>query len=228
MESIKNESPKYVRDCWYVAGLSHEFKPAVLTAHRIAEKSIVIWRTKEGKIAAFDNRCCHKRFPLSEGRFVEEGILECAYHGLCYDERGKCVKIPAHPDGRIPEQARLRPFPVVEQDGLVWIWSGNPERAAQFQPPRTPEIADPKWEAIDSGPIAVPANYLLLIENLLCTTATSATTRTVFCRSSSRRAKPVATAMSSQHVTLPVTSSRLTSSTGFITKSSTASTRTAW
>ena len=167
MESIKHESTKYVRDCWYVAGLSHEFKPAVLTAHKIAEKSIVIWRTNEGKIVAFDNRCCHKRFPLSEGRFIEEGILECAYHGLCYNESGKCVKIPAHPDGRIPEQARLRPFPVIEQDGLVWIWSGNPERASQFQPPRTPEIADPKWEAIDSGPMAVPANYLLLIENLL-------------------------------------------------------------
>lgn len=158
---------KYVKDCWYVAGLSHEFKPAVLTNHKIAEESLVMWRTEEGKMVAFDNRCCHKRFPLSEGRFIEKGILECAYHGLCYDTSGKCVRIPAHPDGKIPEQAKLRPFPVIEQDGLVWVWTGNPARRSLFQPPRTPEIADAKWEAIDSGPMAIPANSLLLIENLL-------------------------------------------------------------
>lgn len=158
---------KYVKDCWYVAGLSHEFKPQVLTKHAIAEQSLVIWRTAEGKIVAFDNRCCHKRFPISEGRFLPNGLVECAYHGLCYDGTGSCVKIPAHPDGKIPPNARLKPYPVVEQDGLVWVWSGNPERAALFNPPRTPEIADKQWEAIDSGPMEIPANYLLLIENLL-------------------------------------------------------------
>jgi phenylpropionate dioxygenase-like ring-hydroxylating dioxygenase large terminal subunit len=158
---------KYVKDCWYVAGLSHEFAPGKMTRHAIAEQSIAIWRTPEGKVVAFDNRCCHKRFPITDGRFMPDGTLECAYHGLCYDSAGKCVKIPAHPDGKIPPNARLRPYPVIEQDGLVWIWSGIPERASLFQPPRTPEIGDSRWEAIDSGPMAVPANSLLLIENLL-------------------------------------------------------------
>lgn len=161
------EPYKYVRDCWYVAGLSHEFKPGALSGQQIAGRPVVIWRTAEGKVVAFDNRCCHKRFPLSEGRLLDNGLLECGYHGLCYNEQGKCVKIPSHPEGPIPEQARIRPFPVIEQDGLVWIWVGNPERASMFRPPRTPEIADPGWESIDSGPMHVPANYLLVIENLL-------------------------------------------------------------
>ena len=81
-------SYKYVKDCWYVAGLSHEFKPSVLTSHKIAEQSLVLWRTPEGNVVAFDNRCCHKRFPISEGRFLQDGSLECAYHGLCYDDAG--------------------------------------------------------------------------------------------------------------------------------------------
>lgn len=161
------ETRKYLKDCWWVAGLSHEFKPGELTGHTIAGSSVVIWRTRQGKVVAFDNRCCHKRFPLSESTLLDDGLLQCAYHGLCYNDEGKCVRIPAHPDGNIPEQARLRPFPIIEQDGLVWIWTGNPERAAQFQPPRTPEIADPTWETIDSGPMEIPANYLLVIENLL-------------------------------------------------------------
>lgn len=157
----------YIRNCWYAAGLAHEFAPEVLTAHRIAEKPIVVWRTNAGKAVAFDDRCCHKRFPMSQGRFLEDGILECAYHGLCYDESGRCVAIPSAPGRPIPAKARLRPVPVIEQDGVVWVWPGDPELAESRRPPRTPEIGSDDWQTVDSGPMQTPANYLLLIENLL-------------------------------------------------------------
>ena len=126
-----------VKNAWYVVGLSREFPPQQLQGQVIAGKPLVLWRAAAGQVAAFDDRCCHKRMPLSQGRFIEDGLLECAYHGLCYDERGRCVRVPSHPDGRIPEQARLRPFPVIEQDGLVWVWTGDPARAETVQPPRS-------------------------------------------------------------------------------------------
>ena len=156
-----------VRNAWYVAGLARELAPRRVQGQLVAEKPMVLWRTQEGPVVAFDERCCHKRMPLSRGRLVEGGLLECAYHGLCYDATGRCVRIPSHPDGRIPPQARLKPYPVVEQDGLVWIWPGDPAKAAEAGPPRLPEIADPAWETADTGPMAVPANTMLLIENLL-------------------------------------------------------------
>lgn len=156
-----------VRNCWYVAGLSKEFEPGKLTSHRIAGRPIVIWRTQEGKVTALDDRCAHKRFPLSRGKLLPDGRLECAYHGLCYDDAGKCVKIPSQEDAPIPPQARVQQFPLIEQDGLVWVWPGDPARAGDRKPPRTPEVADAAWETIDSGPMHVPAHYLLLIENLL-------------------------------------------------------------
>src|SRR5919204_5464804 len=53
------------------------------------------------------------------------------------------------------------------QDGLVWIWPGDPARAETRRPPRLPEIGDERWESVVVGPMQVPANYLLLIENLL-------------------------------------------------------------
>ena len=156
-----------VKNAWYVAGLAHEFPAQRLQGQVIAEKPLVMWRTAEGSVVAFDERCCHKRMPLSQGRLVEGGLLECAYHGLCYDATGQCVRVPSHPDGHIPPAARLRPFPVIEQDGLVWVWSGDPAKAATVRPPRIPQIADPAWETADTGPMPVPANTLLLIENLL-------------------------------------------------------------
>jgi phenylpropionate dioxygenase-like ring-hydroxylating dioxygenase large terminal subunit len=156
-----------VKNAWYVAGMSREFPERQLQGQVIAEKPLVMWRTTEGKVVAFDERCCHKRMPLSQGRLIESGLLECAYHGLCYDATGRCVRVPSHPEGDIPPQARLRPFPVIEQDGLVWIWPGDPAKAESARPPRLPEIADPAWETADTGPMPVPANSLLLIENLL-------------------------------------------------------------
>jgi vanillate O-demethylase monooxygenase subunit len=157
----------YIRNMWYVAGFSSEFKPGQLQGHTFAGRPVVMWRTADGKVVAFDNRCAHKRMPLSEGRLLADGSLECAYHGLCFDDSGRCVAIPSQPDGPIPPQARLRAFPVIEQDDVVWIWTGDPAKAASVKPPRTPEFTDEAWESIGSEPMHVPANYLLLIENLL-------------------------------------------------------------
>ena len=145
-----------VRNAWYVAGLSHEFPPQQLQGQVIAEKPLVMWRTATGGVVAFDERCCHKRMPLSQGRLIESDLLECAYHGLCYDAAGRCVRVPSHPDGRIPPQARLRPFPVIEQDGLVWMWTGDLSKAEAIRPPRLSEIADPAWETADTGPWRCP------------------------------------------------------------------------
>src|ERR1700730_833500 len=156
-----------VRNAWSVAGLSHEFPPQQLQGQVIAEKPLVMWRTATGLVVAFDERCCHKRMPLSLGRLIKSDLLECAYHGLCYDAAGRCVRVPSRPDGRIPPQARLRAFPVIEQDGLVWVWPGDPAGAEAVRPPWLPEIADPAWETANTGPMPVPANAILLIENLL-------------------------------------------------------------
>src|SRR3546814_7717507 len=115
-----------VRNAWYVAGLSSEFPKGELKGQVIAEKPLVLWRTAEDRMVCFDDRCCHKRMPLSEGRFLDGGMLECAYHGLCYDATGQCVRVQSHPDGHNTSQAKLRPVPLIEQDGLDCVWPRDP------------------------------------------------------------------------------------------------------
>lgn len=156
-----------IANCWYVAGLSADFPSEKLSGHVFAKRPVVMWRTRDGEVVAYDDRCAHKRFPLSRGRLMPDGTLECAYHGLRYDTSGRCVKIPSHPNGPISPQARVRAFPVREQDGLVWIWPGDPAKAGTREPPSLPEVGDESWESVVVGPMEAPANYLLLIENLL-------------------------------------------------------------
>src|SRR5690606_17616163 len=159
---------EYVKNCWYPVGFSAEFETKELKGLKIANKPVVVWRTEEGEVVAFDDRCCHKRFPISQSKMLDSGNVECAYHGLQYDKTGKCVEIPSQPGRPIPERARLQPIPIVEQDGLVWLWPGDAEKAKGVTPPRTPEVVDEDLTAIPLPKvIRSPANYLLLIENLL-------------------------------------------------------------
>jgi len=155
------------RNCWYVAGISADFPTGELTGHVICNRPIVMWRAKEGDVLAYDDRCAHKRFPLSKGRLMDDGTLECAYHGMRYDVSGKVVMIPSHPTGPISPKAKLKPFPVIEQDGLIWVWPGDADKAETKMPPSSPEIADPNWDTVVGEPMDTPANFMLLIENLL-------------------------------------------------------------
>lgn len=156
----------FVRNAWYIAGFSAEFPEGKLTGQTITEKPLVIWRSN-GTVVAFDGRCVHKRMPLKDGRLLPDGTVECAYHGFCYNSSGACVRIPSQTEGAIPSRAVLKSFPAIEQDGVVWIWMGEVERMGGIRPPRTPEIGSDEWTSVCSGTIHVPANYRLLIENLL-------------------------------------------------------------
>ena len=61
--------------------------------------------------------------PLRLGDVVEGG-LQCGYHGMVFAGDGKCVHIPGQ--DTINERARVRSFPVVERQEIIWIWMGDP------------------------------------------------------------------------------------------------------
>jgi vanillate O-demethylase monooxygenase subunit len=157
-----------IRNAWYVVGFSGEFETGRLQGQTVAGRPIVLWRSESGEVVALDNRCAHKRFPLSEGRLLDGDVLECAYHGFAYGTDGRCVAIPALHDrtDRIPKTAQQRKYPVVEQHGLVWLWPGDPDMAAEVPLFPTPEIGSSDWETLNTEPMHVKANARLLIENL--------------------------------------------------------------
>lgn len=156
-----------IRNAWYVAGFSNEFESGQLKGSKIVGKPFVMWRSESGGVVAFDGRCVHKRMELAAGRFIEKDVLECPYHGFCYDASGRCIRIPSMPESSIPKRLRLKQYPVEEQNGVVWIWPGDLDKASSCRPPKTPEIGADEWSSISSEPMTIHANYRLLIENLL-------------------------------------------------------------
>ncbi|MBN6040211.1 aromatic ring-hydroxylating dioxygenase subunit alpha [Amycolatopsis sp. 195334CR] len=152
------------RDQWYVAAYSAEIEPE-LFSRTICGEPVLFWRTRSGAITAMPDRCVHRRFPLSQApsRLVDDQVV-CGYHGFTYGADGKCVFVPGQ--HRVPRTARLRPYPVAEQDSLVWIFIGDPANADPARIPRVPYLDSPGHTTV-RGMEPLKARYSLLVDNLL-------------------------------------------------------------
>jgi phenylpropionate dioxygenase-like ring-hydroxylating dioxygenase large terminal subunit len=152
----------FLLDCWYVAGWSDEITQQPL-ARTFCDEPVVLFRGASGAVVALEDRCCHRNLPLSQGK-VEGDCIACGYHGMVYDARGICIRIPGQ--DIIPKAACVRRFPVQEQDGAVWIWLGDPMRAEGTRPPAYPFHSDPRW-AHKASRYLVQGHHELINDNLI-------------------------------------------------------------
>lgn len=153
----------FLRNCWYVAAWRHELRDQPL-ARRILDVPVVLYRRSDGSPAALLDRCPHRMLPLSKGRVVGDH-LQCGYHGLTFDAAGCCVKAPAQ--SRIPPEAKLPAYAVIEHWDMIWIWMGDQDKADPALIFDRLPWGEPGW-GLNIGPYThVKADYRLLAENLL-------------------------------------------------------------
>ncbi len=114
----------FLKNVWYVAMWSENLRSGAMEQRVLLNQSLVFFRTEEGRPVALRDRCPHRFAPLHRGRVLANGRVQCGYHGLVFDAGGACVHNP-HRAGRIPAQARVDAFPVVEKHSLIWIWMGD-------------------------------------------------------------------------------------------------------
>ncbi len=153
----------YPFDHWWVAALASEVEPGKLLARQILGKSIVFYRTGDGRVAALENRCPHRAAPLSLGDVIGDNI-SCRYHGFQFAPDGKCVHIPTQ--NLIPPAAAVRSYPVREIGALIWVWTGEISAARDVEPSAFDWLVDAEWLHV-SGYMPLAANYMSLKENVL-------------------------------------------------------------
>jgi vanillate O-demethylase monooxygenase subunit len=152
----------YARNAWYPAAWSRDIA-RTLISRRILEQEIVLYRTSAGSVAALEDVCPHRLTPLSMGRLKGDAI-ECGYHGMTFDCRGECVRIPGQ--AIIPRNAKVRSYPVVENMGLAWTWMGDPALADASPVYDLPQFHDPSWGAVEGDALSIDCHYLSLADNL--------------------------------------------------------------
>ncbi len=153
----------HVRDDWYVACASGALRddPLPITLHGTP---IVLFRGEGRRPAALLDRCPHRNVPLSLGRRNGE-LLECSYHGWCFDGAGECRRVPGlvgKPDAR---GRRATSFATREHDGYVWIY-GTADETPSREPHRFPYVDDPRYATVREELIA-PASLHATAENAL-------------------------------------------------------------
>jgi phenylpropionate dioxygenase-like ring-hydroxylating dioxygenase large terminal subunit len=147
---------------WYPVAFSHEITDKPYAA-RLLDERIVIYRLSDGSISAARDICYHRGVPLSLGH-VEGDEIICKYHGLRYDRDGRCVCIPAHPDGPISPRLRLDMYQSQERYGLVWV------RLVDNGPLPLPEMKewdDPNYLQVLPDSVAIEAAAGRQIEGFL-------------------------------------------------------------
>ena len=149
----------FVRNAWYVAATSEELSAGLL-ARTLLNEPIILFRDAAGKVAALEDRCCHRNAPLSIGR-LRDGHVECGYHGLLFDGTGACVEVPSQTD--VPPGARIRAYPTVERHKWIWIWMGDLAAAVPSEIPAMIWHDHPEWLPI-FGSFHVSCHYQSLID----------------------------------------------------------------
>ncbi len=95
---------------------------------RVLGEELVLFRDG-ARVFALDDRCPHRGARLSLGACRFKATISCPYHGWTFDGTGACVAaIMEGPDSNIPGRAKVKSYPALQRNGLIWVYIG--ERAA--------------------------------------------------------------------------------------------------
>ena len=147
-----------IRNQWYVILESREVDGKLRKFRRMGE-SLVLWRDENGKVSCLVDRCCHRGAALSAGK-LENGQVQCPFHGLEYDGNGKCTCIPANSRAsKVPGNFRVPAYPVHEEHGWIWIWWGDAADKRSSAEKPGDDVSILPYNAKVSTPESTPAYF---------------------------------------------------------------------
>ncbi|KFB73434.1 MAG: Toluene-4-sulfonate monooxygenase system iron-sulfur subunit TsaM1 [Candidatus Accumulibacter phosphatis] len=129
-------------DYWYIVAESRELTPVRALARRVLDEWLVCFRGMDGAPTVLRDRCLHRHAPLSAG-VLHNGLLSCPYHGWRYDGAGRVVDIPSLAGSDRPAHCSP-PYPVIEQDGFVYVRVKR-DAAAGIVPFPMPHYGEAGW-----------------------------------------------------------------------------------
>ena len=121
---------------WFAIAFSAELELGAVARRHYFGRELVVYRTESGRVSLTDAYCPHLGAHLGHGGRVEGERLVCPFHGWQFEPDGSCAAMPY--GKRIPDRARLSPWQVIEQNGVVLAyWDGvdGSGAAAAWKPP---------------------------------------------------------------------------------------------
>ena len=165
IESEQEETFNW-KNCWYPITFVRDFSNNRPYGFTLYDEPFVLFRDKAGKLACLKDICPHRAAKLSDGQVID-GKIECLYHGWQFNTEGKCQHIPQLPDEvKIPNNACVKSFVVLEKQGIVWFWRGKSEEADENLIPTISNLDRSEFISTDFM-IDLPYDQSYLIENAI-------------------------------------------------------------
>ena len=138
--------PFPVPNGWFVVGESRSLAPGQVRSLYAFGKDLVLYRSEGGEPRLIDAYCPHLGAHIGTGGKVEGDAIRCPFHGWRYDgPSGACTDIPYADGDRIPPGARLRTYPLVERNHMIWAWHHLEGEPPFYEVPVVAEFDDPEW-----------------------------------------------------------------------------------
>ena len=97
-------------------------RPGAYCTKTVMGRSILLTRTSEGSVKAFDNVCLHRQSQVATGCGIAKRFT-CPYHAWTYDNTGRLVALPGRegfPEMTLKSDG-LTELPAAEFAGFLWV-----------------------------------------------------------------------------------------------------------
>lgn len=151
----------------YVSELA---EPGAYCTKTVLGRSILLTRTSDGSVKAFDNVCLHRQSQLVTGCGTAKRFT-CPYHAWTYDNTGTLVGLPGREGfpGVTVKSDGLTELPATEFAGFLWIAlePGVTLDVAAHLGPLAEELDSwgiGRWSPLGEKVLDVPINWKLAID----------------------------------------------------------------
>lgn len=151
---------EFLRHVWFPVARVEDVRRDGVVQGRVLDTDLVVYRAG-GVTTVADAVCPHRGAALWEGR-IEDGALECPYHGWLFAQRtGRCVRIPSLPPHTQPPALALATHQACELYGHVWTSLDEP----YLPPPEISGYSAQDWRLGCGDPVDLPCGMRQLAEN---------------------------------------------------------------
>ena len=167
VHKIEAKAPpeRYARG-WHCLGLADEYKDGKAHGINIFGTRLVIFQGEDKQLRIIDAWCPHMGADLALGK-VENNSVVCKFHGWKWGGDGVCNHIPY--SNRIPPKARVKSWPVSEQNKMLFVWNdpeGNGPTADVAIPRIDPVFNPAEWSDWSLVKWTIKINCRELIDNI--------------------------------------------------------------
>lgn len=152
---------------WFVIQFSEELAAGDVKPMRYFGRDLVLFRTQSGAPKILEAHCPHLGAHLAYGGKVKGEEIECPFHAWRFDGTGACTAVPYA--SKIPNKARVDAFPVVEKNGMIYVWNDNDGQGPDWEVPDLPEYGGDKYLPWRHAMIEIKTHPRDIVENLVDT-----------------------------------------------------------